>query len=112
MNESLLSWSRELLGALGPVRSRRMFGGHGLYVDEVFVALIAGGTLYLKVDDPTRGQFVAAGCQPFVYAKAGGQQGVMSYFNAPEEAMESPEQMLPWARLAMSSALRAKAAKA
>ena len=31
-------------------RSRRMFGGHGLYVDDLFVGLIAFERLYLKVD--------------------------------------------------------------
>ena len=31
----------ELLGSVGAVRSRRMFGGHGIYVDELFVGLIA-----------------------------------------------------------------------
>ena len=27
----------ELLAPLGRVRSRRMFGGHGLYVDDLFI---------------------------------------------------------------------------
>ena len=44
----------ELLSPLGAVRARRMFGGHGLYLDELFVALIAGERLYLKVDSETR----------------------------------------------------------
>jgi DNA transformation protein len=111
MQDELLAWSRELLAPLGAVRSRRMFGGHGLYVDEVFIALIAAGTLYLKVDDATQVQFEQAGCQPFRYGKADGSQASLRYFNAPEEALESPPQMLPWARLAMASALRARASK-
>ena len=44
----------ELLAAVGPVRTQRMFGGFGLYQDELFFALIAGETLYLKVDAETR----------------------------------------------------------
>jgi DNA transformation protein len=101
----------ELLGALGPARARRMFGGHGLYVDERFIALIIGETLYLKTDDETRPRFEAAGSVPFDYATRDGQRVVMAYWAAPQDAMESPALMLPWARLAMASALRAAASK-
>ena len=57
----------DLLSPMGGARSRRMFGGFGLYVDDVFVALIAIERLYLKVDAQTRPRFEAAGCEPFVY---------------------------------------------
>lgn len=109
--DALVAHCLELLAPLGAARSRRMFGGHGFYVDGHFIALMAGEVLYLKTDDSTRAQFEAAGCQPFRYAKAGGQQTVMAYWSAPDEAMESPAQMLPWARLALASALRAAAAR-
>ncbi|HSW08205.1 TfoX/Sxy family protein [Aquabacterium sp.] len=101
----------ELLSPLGHARARRMFGGHGLYVDDLFLALIISDTLYLKTDDSTRSQFQAAGCQPFDYATRDGQRIVMAYWTAPQDAMESPALMLPWGRLAMASALRAAASK-
>ena len=34
----------ELLSPLGTVRVKAMFGGHGIYVDEVFMAIIASDT--------------------------------------------------------------------
>jgi DNA transformation protein len=100
----------ELFAPLGAVRTRRMFGGHGFYVDDLFMALIAGERLYLKVDAQTRPLFEAAGCEPFVY-DAAGKSVSLGYFSAPEEAMESPPLMQPWARHALSAALRARAAK-
>ena len=100
----------ELLGSVGAARSRRMFGGHGLYVDDLFIGLIAFERLYLKADTLTRASFEAAGCQPFVYDGAG-KSVTMAYFSAPEEAMESPPLMQPWARLALAAALRARALK-
>src|SRR6266487_316511 len=100
----------ELLVPLGAVRVRRMFGGHGFYIDDLFMALIAGERLYLKVDAQTRPLFEAAGCEPFVY-DAAGKSVSLGYFSAPEEAMESPPLMQPWARHALSAALRARAAK-
>jgi len=100
----------DLLSPLGPVRTRRMFGGVGFYVDEVFIALIAYERLYLKVDEQTRAAFEAAGCSPFVY-DGKGKSMTLGYFSAPEEAMESPPLMQPWARMALGAALRARAAK-
>lgn len=101
---------RELLAPLGAVRSRRMFGGHGFYVDDLFIALIAFGRLYLKVDERSRARFEAVGCEPFVY-EGKGKPVTMGYFTAPEEAIESPALMQPWARLALDAAVRARAAK-
>lgn len=99
----------ELLGPLGPVRARRMFGGQGLYADDLFVALILAEQLYLKADAVSRARFEAAGCEPFRYQRQG-QWTSLSYYRPPEEAMESPALMLPWARLALEAALRARAA--
>lgn len=98
----------ELLSLLGPTRARRMFGGWGLYADEVFVALIIGERLYLKTDASTREAFTAAGCEPFVYRTAAGHEGQLGYWSAPDEALESPAAMAPWARLALQAAVAAR----
>lgn len=99
----------ELLAPLGTPRARRMFGGHGLYVDGLFVALIAGDCLYLRADEATRPAFERAGCHPFTYSARDRKAVTMGYWSAPEEALDSAPAMLPWARLALASALRAKA---
>jgi len=105
-----ISHCLELLAPLGSPRARRMFGGHGLYVDDLFIALVIGERLYLKTDAQTRPLFEAAGSEPFVFESAGKQVSI-SYFSAPDDAMESPPLMQPWARHALSAALRARAAK-
>jgi len=101
----------ELLAPLGPVRTKRMFGGVGIYVDEFFMALIISDELYLKADDTTRPRFEAAGCEPFRYAKKDGESVSISYFRPPEEAMESSALMQPWARMALEAAVRARTKK-
>jgi len=136
---ALLDHCLELLSPLGDVRAKRMFGGHGLYIDDLFVALIAFDRLYLKADEVSRPDFTAAGCEPFVYTKpaqtsqrdaprseavrgglgrpgaaaASGKntQITIGYWTVPAEAMESPELMQPWARRAIAAALRARSAK-
>ena len=40
-----------MLNDLGGVRSRAMFGGHGIFHDGVMIGLITSGVFYLKVDD-------------------------------------------------------------
>jgi DNA transformation protein len=103
--DALVEHCLELLAPLGAARARRMFGGHGLYVDDLFIALIAFERLFLKTDAATRPAFEAAGCEPFVYEARGKPVAVSAYWSAPPEAMESPTSMSPWARLAMQAAL-------
>lgn len=109
-SQELLRHSLELLAPLGPLRSRRMFGGWGIYVDDLFIALIAFEQLYLKADAQTRPLFERAGCAPFRYEREG-KTATLGYFVAPEEAMESAALMEDWGRLAVAAALRARAKK-
>lgn len=111
IKHELLAHSLELLAPLGTLRHRRMFGGWGIYADDLFIAIIAFEQLYLKADAHSREQFLAAGCAAFQYEREG-QVATLGYFVAPEEAMESPALMAPWGRLALSAALRARAEKA
>jgi DNA transformation protein and related proteins len=99
----------ELLSPLGSTSSRRMFGGHALYIDGLCMALIISDTLYLKVDDASRAVFERAGCKPFTYAGKHDEVHVMSYYTAPEEAMEAPAEMMPWARRGLAAAVAARA---
>lgn len=104
-DDGLLAHLRELLDPLGRITLRAMFGGHGVYCDGVFFALVADGRLYLKVDALTRDRFAAAGCTPFVYA--GQSRPIeMSYWSVPDAALDSPDDLAPWARLALAAAAR------
>ncbi len=100
----------ELLSTLGSIRSRKMFGGHGLYCDGWFIAIVAYDELYLKTDEQTRPLFDQAGCHPFVF-EARGKRAEMKYCSVPEEALESPREMRPWAELALAAAMRQPAKK-
>jgi DNA transformation protein and related proteins len=107
----IVTHTLELLAPMGSARAKAMFGGHGLYIGELFVAIVAFERVYLRADAATRSHFEAAGCAPFVYA-SGSRPITMAYFAAPDAAMDSPAAMRPWARLAVEAALRARAAKA
>lgn len=94
----------ELLSPLGCVRAKRMFGSHGLYLDEHFIAIVVQDQLYLKVNAATQPQFEAAGGEPFVYSRRG-QPSQLGFWTVPAEALEAPPLMAPWARLALQAAL-------
>lgn len=100
----------ELLQSLGPVTARRMFGGHGLFLDGLMFALVADNELYFKADDENRELFTAQGLQAFSYRKQGKVMS-LSYYQAPEEALEDMQVMNSWGNLGFASALRAVAAK-
>lgn len=97
-----------LLTPLGPVRSRRMFGGHGIFMDDVMFALIAGGVLYLKADAETEEAFREAGSRPFTYRRKD-REVSMSYWRAPEGVADDMAALTPWAERALGAARRAKA---
>jgi len=98
----------ELLAPFGSVSARRMFGGFGIYRDGLMFGLVASDVLYLKADTENRGEFAAVGSAPFSYT-ARRRQVILSYWRAPEEALESGAAMQEWARSAFAAALRAKA---
>lgn len=104
-DDGFLAYVHELLGPLGQVSIRRMFGGHGVYVDGLFIAIVGEGRIYFKVDEETKPRFLAAGCAPFAIVHKG-QPMEMSYWSVPDEAMDTSEDMAPWAKLAIAAALR------
>lgn len=106
----------ELLASVGPCVAKRMFGGYGISTDGLTLAIVAdlgdGEKLWLKASDDTRAQWEAAGCARFTYTSTKDGQPVargMDYYSAPEDAMDSPHAMAPWARLALDAALAARA---
>jgi DNA transformation protein len=73
--------------------------------------LLDDDELFLKTDALSRPRFVAAGCPCWVYLGPTQKMENTSYYRPPDDAHEDPEAMLPWATLALESALRLRAAK-
>jgi DNA transformation protein and related proteins len=111
---SFAEYCCELLRSVGRCTPRRMFGGWGISTGGLTIAIVAdlgsGQTLYLKANENTRPLFEQAGCERFTYATKGGPRSV-DYYSAPQDALESPQLMAPWARQALDCALKAQSAK-
>lgn len=103
-----LDWLLEQLAPLGTLRVRSMFGSFGIYCDELFFAIVEDDVLFVKVDDVSRAQFEAEGLQPFTYAMKDGTTSTLSYYPLPDYALETPHELIDWARKGIAAALRAK----
>lgn len=100
----------DLLQFFGPVESKSLFGGFGVFLEGLMFGLIAGNELYLKVDGQNRQDYKDLGLQAFSFRK-NGKQFKMSYYQTPQEAMEDAELLSVWASNAYGAAMRAAAKK-
>lgn len=106
-----IDWAEEQLSPLGLIRVKSMFGGFGVYADDLFFAIIDDDVLYFKADDINRARFVEAGCEVFRYPMKDGSMNELSYYQAPETALDDQTDLLDWARLGLEAALRAQRTK-
>ena len=82
------------------VRSRAMFGGHGLFKDDVMFAIVdSEGRLYLRADATTAVAFEAAGST---------QHARMPYWELPEPVRADDEQLREWAATAAEVAIKGR----
>jgi DNA transformation protein len=109
-----MAFARDLLADLGPVETRRMFGGVGLYAGKVMFGLIDDGRIYLKTDAALKGDLAAAGAESWLYTERKGPMAGIpqetSYWSLPESALDDPEEACGWARRALAVAAANKAA--
>lgn len=91
------------LGKVTAVRARAMFGGYGIYADDVMFGLISSDdVLYLKIDDTSRAKYEALEMPQFM---------TMPYFQLPIDILEDDEQLAAWVKTAVSVAIRTKKPK-
>src|SRR5690349_1286094 len=98
---------KELFAEFGPISVRRMFGGQGIFVDGLMIALIAREVIYLKTDGTTVAAFEREGLSPFSYATRNGEHTLSSYWRMPDRLYDDPDELARWAREAHEVALRA-----
>lgn len=104
----LVTHACELFAPLGSIRVKAMFGGWGFYCDDLFFAIVAFDTLYLKADTESAASYRAAGGEPFTVTFKDGRSETMNYWTVPEDAMETAAEMRPWAQTALAAAVRGR----
>lgn len=105
-----VEYLHEVFESFGPIRSRKMFGGHGIYHNDLMFGLVADDELYLKTDKDNVHQFEELGLPAFEF-HSDKKIIKMSYYAAPEEIFDDPDQARLWAEIAFDAALRTNAIK-
>jgi DNA transformation protein len=97
------------LEGCGPIVTKRMFGGMGIYAGDIFFAIIDDDVLYLKVGDSTRSDFERAGSRPFDPYKDG--RASIQYYEVPIAVLEDAGELVKWSTRAIAAASAPKAAR-
>ncbi|WP_088188052.1 TfoX/Sxy family protein [Desulfosporosinus sp. FKA] len=95
ISESFKEYVVDQLGKLGYVTVKKMFGGAGIYYDGLIFGLLADDTLYFKVDDSNKSDYIMAGMKPF--KPFDDKSMVMPYYEVPVDILENREQLAEWA---------------
>jgi DNA transformation protein len=105
-----LAWVLEQLGGLERVNTRRMFGGVGLYSNELFFGLIDDDTLFFKTDESNAAEYQARHMPRFM-PPSDRPASPMGYHQVPADIIEEGETLVAWARRSVAVALAAQARK-
>ncbi len=109
VSDGFIDFVLDQMEGLGAVSHRRMFGGVGLYFEDLFFGLIADDVVYLKVDESTRARYEAAGTKPFRPYGEGSYS--MSYYEVPASVLEDRDKLKAWAMQAVAVAARKAAGR-
>jgi DNA transformation protein len=99
--DGFAAFVHDQLSDLDGLVSRRMFGGTGLYLDDVFFGIIYSDRLYFRVSDETIDEYKKRKMKPF--KPFAGKSGSKRYYEVPLEILESPVDLVRWARKASKS---------
>ena len=83
------------VGPIGPVTSRKMFGGFGIFHDGAMFGIVSKTSLYFKVNDETLDAYKKARSK---------QHKPMPYYSVPSTVLARTSSLHKWARTAIDVA--------
>src|SRR5690348_16621052 len=93
----------EIFAEFEPVRVRRVFGGHGIYADDLVFALELRGEIFLKSDAESDALFDAEGSTPFTYERKRGGTTTLPYRRMPVTAFDDTDELKRWCNIALAA---------
>jgi len=91
------------LSGLDGVEAKPMFGGAGFYLDGAFFGILYKDHLYFRVSSGTMADYKKRKMKPFKPFE--GRKGTSkNYYQVPVEILESPGDLVAWARKAAAAA--------
>ncbi len=93
----------DLFAGLGPLTTRKMFGGLSIYCDgTIFAILMSDGRLLLKGQGEMQARFDAMGLERWAYARKDGSPTHMPYWHLPDSALDDADEAVALAREALA----------
>lgn len=102
-DDSFKDFVLDQLGKLPELECRAMFGGYGLYEEEIFFGIIFKGKLYFKTNARSAARYAKLGMMPF---RPNRKQILKNYYEVPVDIIEDSDRLAAWARESLSVAKR------
>jgi DNA transformation protein len=104
VSDAQIAHIHDLFADLGPINTRKMFGGLGIYCGgTIFALLMSDGSLRLKGAKDMAQAYEAEGWRQWTYLRKDGNAAAMPYWHMPEEMLEDPDTACDWARRALAA---------
>ena len=104
VSDSFIAFVLEQLEPIGPIATKRMFGGAGLYARDRILGLVMEDVLYLKGNAETRAERHAAGARPFQPPHRPRRKGQSQYDSVPAAILEDADALIAWAKQSIAIA--------
>tara|TARA_R110002072_G_scaffold213520_2_gene370787 strand:- start:649 stop:1002 length:354 start_codon:yes stop_codon:yes gene_type:complete len=105
MSTETIRYLLDELHTLGVVSTKRMFGGHGLFVNGLMFSIVVDDVVYLKGDEKSARIYTDAGCPRFTYMRKD-KPVHLNYYQAPDSSLDDPLELHHWAIIAVAGSQR------
>ncbi|MEO1538044.1 MAG: TfoX/Sxy family protein [Pseudomonadota bacterium] len=104
VSDAQIARALELLDGVGPMTTRKMFGGLGIYADgRIFAVLMSDGELKLRGAGAIAQVFETEGWARWTYQRDGSDTTTaMPYWAVPNSLLDDPDAASDWARRALA----------
>ena len=103
LTDEEIAHALELFDGVGPLTTRKMFGGLGIYTDgTIFAVMMSDGTIRLKGKGDMVDRFEGLGMEPWTYQRDGQKASAMPYWSLPDTALDDPDEASALAREALT----------
>ncbi|MEO0744711.1 MAG: TfoX/Sxy family protein [Pseudomonadota bacterium] len=103
VSDEEIAHALDLFAGLGPLTTRKMFGGMAFYADgTIFAVLMRDGRLLLKGQGEMQARFEAMGLARWTYTRDGKPPTAMPYWHLPDTARDDADEATALAREALA----------
>ncbi|WP_415920314.1 TfoX/Sxy family protein [Tateyamaria sp. SN6-1] len=102
VSDEEIAHALDLFSGLGPLTTRKMFGGLSIYCDGViFGILMSDGRILIKGAGPMQARFDDMGLERWAYTRKDGSATHMPYWHLPDSALDDADEATDLARAAL-----------